>query len=189
MPQTLEERVQFLIRNNLGWDIDHHIPVEVLDKEANGWFGKIHFLKKSEDVIFPINDMKLEETFESKFAPKKIQLKKLALNASDFGLNNILLHELNHWYTYERYGGKVKPHGKEFKLCAMLNGIDYQFRGASFDLPALQIGMEPNPNIIATIKRPKRTKKQEPKYRLVNDEKSGKLVWEEYYDSKPSLIG
>lgn len=62
-----------------------------------------------------------------KYYPKRdlINLNRdLIQQYPDEMINNILCHEVAHHITYKLYGGRVKPHGKEWKeICGSIGGV------------------------------------------------------------------
>ena len=126
----LEQKIKFLIKNNLKWETNVEIPIEITENLEKGNIAQIEIYKKVPyEFYIMINDLNSGKMFKARTMPKVIKISPKIVE--DKEIDQILLHELNHWYTEELYGDKIQPHGKEFKKCAKIIGLQDKFCSAS----------------------------------------------------------
>jgi hypothetical protein len=118
----LEERVDFLISNNLQWKIPKHLPVNIT--EEKDFLATIHFYPKNNRPTFfievlPDKEISYRRKFQSMSPASEINVSPRIFHLSDKAIDCVLLHELCHWYTEETYYPiKTQGHGAEFKKSA-----------------------------------------------------------------------
>jgi predicted SprT family Zn-dependent metalloprotease len=138
-------KINYLLIHNFKWEMDYDIPIEIVHQKAS-WLGRIKI--NCEKGGIPIHDLRTNKTFLSKYSAVRVQIRKEIYDAGEDVINGILLHELNHWYTYERYGNHVNAHGREFKHCGSLNNVPYAYNKAS--IPTSIHGIIPDKRILHT---------------------------------------
>lgn len=130
--------VEDLVRNNLMWELDYRVPVMVVDgKTGNGSnsVATIYWKKFSPNGQgVTIYDLRNNGHFPSFYLPEKILFNGKNLDSDEYEIRQILLHELNHWYTYENDSHAVQAHGKEFKRNGRLIGLDDKYNRATIKL-------------------------------------------------------
>lgn len=109
------------MEHNLKWQTKgDYIPVIIDDSYRQKALASITFDDHSKVVI--IKDLRTTEYghfFPARDFPESITVKSKLLYLSDKTIDNLLLHELCHWYTNEKYYGRnIQSHGSEFKKCA-----------------------------------------------------------------------
>ena len=121
-----QEKTKELLKNNLKWVMNYNIPFKFTSKYTK-WMLRIGFIKNSQRLVIK-NENGL---FIPKYLPKVIEVNRMIFSAKEEHIVQLILHELNHWYTYELKGYNVSPHGQEFKRLAYQIGLKPEFAKAS----------------------------------------------------------
>ena len=141
---NLENRLNFLVKNNLKFDMNFKIPLKICSKQSNRWFARIYFLKKAETPKFTIYDQKNDNIFIPYIVPELVEIQGMLGYLPDNIIDQLLLHELNHWYSAIIFKNKTNLHGKEFKNSGIILGIHKDFLGASFNPKYLKLDLTKN---------------------------------------------
>lgn len=133
----IENKIEELLKNNLKWSINYKIPVEIIDKmpstnRKNAFLAGGIEVHRYEDtpidiIIHDLNDGGL---YPASIIPVNLMIDKKYLNNKSYELEQVLLHELNHWYTYELHGYHVQTHGVEFRKCGKKVGLKPRYNCA-----------------------------------------------------------
>lgn len=130
--------VEDLIENNLMWRLDYKIPVIIVDGKTgkgSSSVATIYWKPFSPDGQgVTIYDLRNGGHFPSFYLPEKILFNGNNLESDEHVIRQILLHELNHWYTYENDSHNVQAHGKEFKRNGRLIGLEDKYNRAVIKL-------------------------------------------------------
>lgn len=142
---NIEEKVAYLIRNNLKWEVSEIFPIRVLDRFEDCEYGVAAIELYEYPTLIPteiqIHDLRTGKTFTSNKFPKMLWVVNIPMD--DEILTQLLLHELNHWYSHELvyqenfyHEMDMQEHGKEFKKYGKIIGLDARFNRANvkFDL-------------------------------------------------------
>ena len=86
---------------------------------------RISFNHNIKNIV--VRDIEKNKLFIPTSIPSDISINSMIFSAEEEILNQLLLHELNHWYTIENTKYKVNPHGKEFKHFAKKIGLKPEF--------------------------------------------------------------
>lgn len=130
-----EDVVNDMVRTNLQWDINYRVPVEMVVVENMSSIdavAQIHVMRGNKDVV--VNDLRNDFSFVPAYLPRFIRVKEKDYFEYIDDIEQILLHELNHWYTYVYKGMKIQSHGKEFKKFGRKNGLTDRFNRAKIGL-------------------------------------------------------
>lgn len=123
----MNSKVDYLIKNNLKWEINFSIPIQTIQTKRRKFIAAIHLNHIPKQKIYAIN-LRTNKHFVLNVLPVKITINEKYINDPD--IDQILLHELNHWFTYEVFGRNIQPHGKEFKKCGKFIGLSKKYNSA-----------------------------------------------------------
>ena len=111
--EELENLVEQILQRHIGWRFpDYKIPVCI--KSSTRFMANISF-DYYQGVYYEANNG--SSLKRSSYTPENITINKNILDNNDDRsiIRNLILHELCHWITMEKYGCNVNSHGKEFK--------------------------------------------------------------------------